>query len=107
MATVVCGFLRSLGHAFTWVMTDTQAHERILAEPPLTALVLDINLGAGTTGFDIARFARQHLPEVKVVYASGEIREEAFRTFGLPGSVLLTKPFSMDELEQALAKTPD
>jgi CheY-like chemotaxis protein len=31
-------------------------------------LVTDINLGAGVTGFDIARAARQRRPEIPVIY---------------------------------------
>jgi CheY-like chemotaxis protein len=102
VATVICAYLRSEGRRCVCVRTDKQAYQKIPGEPPLTALVIDINLGAGTTGFDVARFARQLIPDLRVVYMSGETRPDAFKTFGVAGSAFLSKPFTMAELQAAL-----
>jgi DNA-binding response OmpR family regulator len=55
------------------------------------ALVLDVNLGRGTTGFDIARFARGLNAAVPVIYISGG-DEASVEKFGVPGSTLVAKP---------------
>ena len=102
VSTVICAFLRSEGWRCASVRTDKQAYQRIPGQPPLAALVIDINLGAGTTGFDVARFARQQIPGLRVVYMSGESRPDSVKTFGVPGSAFLTKPFAMAELKAAL-----
>lgn len=64
-----------------------------------------MNLGAGTTGYDVARFARQLLPEVAVVYISGEVAPTSFKAFGVRGSAFLPKPFTPAELVEAVTTT--
>lgn len=82
--------------------TDEAAYRIIPTLPTLQALVVDVNLGTGTTGFDVARFARQVIPNLPVVYVTGEATQESFRAFGVPDSVLLEKPFDLDDLAQAV-----
>jgi len=84
------------------VATDRDAYA-LLAEPPeFDALILDINLGRGTTGYDIARFARQGEPGLPVIYVSGEASQASFAVFGVPGSLFVAKPFKPDELLAAV-----
>ena len=52
----------------------------------------------------MARFARQVIPQIAVVFISGDVREAAFRAQGVPDSVFLEKPFQLDELVSALAR---
>lgn len=61
------------------------------------ALVIDVNLGEGTTGFDVARFARRLRPEVPVIYLSGG-SPDWVTAFGVTGSEFLGKPFKDAEL---------
>lgn len=84
------------------VHSDQEAYAAISTQPPLVALITDVNLGEGTTGFDIGRFARQALPNIVVVYASGEASPDSFKAFGVPSSAFLQKPFTSDELLAAL-----
>jgi CheY-like chemotaxis protein len=59
-------------------------------------LLTDINLGLGTTGFDVARAARQVFPDLPVVYMTGyDIETERH---ALPGSLCLRKPNYLAEL---------
>jgi DNA-binding response OmpR family regulator len=60
------------------------------------ALVADINLGVGVTGFDIARQARQLNPDLKVIYITGHASH--LDKFGVPDSVMVPKPFYPNEL---------
>ena len=65
------------------------------------ALILDINLGQGTTGFDVARFARKLNPDVPVIYISGGA-ETSVEKHGVPGSALVAKPFDLPLLLSTL-----
>ena len=58
------------------------------------ALILDINLGQGTTGFDVARFARRLNPGVPVIYISGGA-DTSVEKHGVPGATLVAKPFDL------------
>lgn len=59
-------------------------------------LVTDINLGEGTTGFDVAREARRLNPDIKVIYISGEVDRPG--AFGVDGGEMVCKPFTPTEL---------
>jgi len=77
---------------------DTDAYRIISSTPTLKGLVVDINLGTGTTGFDVARFARQVIPTLPVIYITGASTEESCKAFGVPGSAFLQKPFDIGDL---------
>lgn len=81
--------------------TDREALELLEKEARDTAvLVTDINLGAGVTGFDIARKARELNPSLTVVYITGN--PEPVKRFGVEGAALIEKPFTPDELLETL-----
>jgi DNA-binding response OmpR family regulator len=80
------------------VRSDRQAFEALRRHPRFSCLVVDVNLGPGTTGFDVARFARQLDPALAVIYISGDAREASFRAHGVPASTFLEKPFTPSEL---------
>jgi len=67
------------------------------------ALVTDINLGDGESGFDIARHWRTLQPHRPVVFVSGA---DAFRhaAEGVQPSDLITKPFEPEQVLAALGK---
>ena len=102
VAAVVSAALGEEGFECLWVASDTDAQDAIMASPPPLALVLDINLGLGTTGFDVARFGRQRHPDIPVIFMSGSVSERSFKAFGVPHSHFLTKPFSLEELQMVL-----
>lgn len=83
------------------VSTGQAAYAR-LREIAFQALVIDINLGRGVTGFDVARFGRQIDPMLPVIYVSGESSPASFAAFGVPGSRFVAKPFTPDELLQSV-----
>lgn len=77
--------------------TDERAYAILAAEArSFAVLVADINLGAGTTGFDVARRARQLNPELKVVYITGHAAH--LDRFGVDGAVMFPKPFDPRDL---------
>lgn len=80
------------------VTGDRDAYRVIPTLPTIQALVVDVNLGCGTTGFDVARFARQVIPGLPVIYVTGQATQESFQAFGVPGSAYIQKPFHVDDL---------
>jgi DNA-binding NtrC family response regulator len=85
------------------VTSDTEAYRIIPTLPTIKAMVIDINLGAGTTGFDVARFARRVIPKVPIIYISGEATPEMFAGAGVPDTDFLLKPFAADDLLRVVA----
>jgi two-component system OmpR family response regulator len=59
-----------------------------------SGLVTNIRLGVGQTGWDIAWHFRRISPLLPVVYISGHGSSQ-WRSQGVPGSVLIEKPFAM------------
>jgi DNA-binding NtrC family response regulator len=78
--------------------SDRQAYTLLASEPSFDAVVVDVNLGLGTTGFDVARRARQIAPDIRVVYISGEANARSWMTFGVPSSDYVSKPFPLERL---------
>ena len=79
--------------------TDRAAYSILEREArSFSLLVADINLGAGTTGFDVARRARRLHPELKVIYITGHAAQVG--RFGVEGAELIPKPFSPQELAE-------
>jgi two-component system, cell cycle response regulator CpdR len=78
-------------------VTDEHAYE-FLAEDAqrFAVLVADINLGAGTTGFDVARRARRLNRDLKVIYITGHAAHMG--RFGVEGALMFPKPFNPHEL---------
>ncbi|ACG80240.1 response regulator receiver domain protein (CheY-like receiver) (plasmid) [Phenylobacterium zucineum HLK1] len=66
------------------------------------ALVTDIDLGDNSSGWEVARRARELFPDLPVVYVSGGSAHE-WASRGVPGSVMLTKPFALAQLVVAVS----
>jgi CheY-like chemotaxis protein len=96
--------LERRGARVTTAGTDREAYDA-LEDPGATAfdaLVADINLGEGTTGFDVARAARALNRSLPVVYMTAFDIET--RRHAEPDSLTLRKPLRVSELaEQILA----
>ncbi len=65
--------------------------------------VTDVDLGLGPSGWEVAWRARQLQPGLPVVYMTGA-SADAWAAEGVPGSVLLTKPFAPAQLITAVAE---
>ena len=51
---------------------DKAAYRALQREgPSISVLIADINLGEGSTGFDVARRARRANPRLEVIYITG------------------------------------
>ena len=67
------------------------------------AIVTDVNLKGGMTGWDVARKAREVDPGFPVVYMTGASADE-WASQGVPNSILLQKPFAPAQLVTAVAQ---
>jgi len=77
---------------------------RHLASAPVDILFTDINLSGGVDGTMLARRARELLPGLPVVYASGRLGalDAALR---VPGSIFVAKPYAPEVVGRLLATT--
>ena len=64
---------------------------------PVCGLITDIRLPGPFDGWQIARAARARWPDIPVVYVTGE-GEEDWAEKGVPGSLILKKPYSAGKL---------
>ncbi|MGA0607296.1 response regulator [Phenylobacterium sp. VNQ135] len=97
VAELVQEALEEAGLTVAVVHNDQGAYERLEREArSFTTLVADINLGAGTTGFDVARRARALNPDLKVVYITGHAAH--LDRFGVEDALMFPKPFDPVEL---------
>ncbi|MER9840134.1 response regulator [Mesorhizobium australicum] len=67
-----------------------------------SSLVTDIRLGSGKTGWDLAKHLRGSNPAFPVVYISGDSAIH-WGVEGVPGSIMIPKPFAMPQIITALA----
>jgi DNA-binding response OmpR family regulator len=65
-------------------------------------LVTDVNLGSTTTGWDVAKRAREIIDQLPVVYVTANGHEWGSK--GVPNSVLLPKPFAGAQLVTAISQ---
>ena len=94
--------LADVGYEVVCACNDDVAYRTLQSEPrSFKALIVDINLGKGTTGFDVARHARRLNPTVPVVYVTGG-DPSSVETHGVDGAALVLKPFDRDDLITAL-----
>lgn len=86
--------LETTGAHVVWVETDRAAYAALKSEGcRFDTLLLDIDLGEGTTGFDVARFARNQFPDIGVIFSSGS-PPDWLKAFGVEGALFVPKPCS-------------
>lgn len=96
-----CETLKECGFDAVGVNNAAAALKAVDKTPELSALVTDIDLGAGPDGFDVARCARAANPRLHVVYISGTAAAR-HQAEGVEGAEFLEKPFQMLEIVEAL-----
>src|ERR1700744_1111999 len=65
-------------------------------------LITDINLGSGPSGWEVAKRARELIPELPVVYMSGTDAEK-WASHGVPNSTIVAKPFAPAQIVTAIS----
>jgi CheY-like chemotaxis protein len=89
------------------VVTATSGSEAMLklehAANDLTCLLTDIRLGQGTDGWQVAQRARELNPKLPVLYMTGDSQVHRIAN-AVPGSMLLSKPFALAQLTEAVTQ---
>jgi DNA-binding response OmpR family regulator len=96
MALADQGFEVALASSGTDAVAELNA-----AGARLKAVVTDIQLGIGPSGWEVGRRARELVSGIPVVYMSGNSVHE-WSANGVPESVMLQKPFVMAQLITAI-----
>src|SRR3954451_15356123 len=66
------------------------------------AVITDIKLGSGPDGWAVARRARELVPDMPVVYMSGDSSQE-WSSKGVPNSLMVAKPFAPAQIITAVS----
>ena len=67
------------------------------------ALVTDVNLGDGLSGWEVARRFRETAPTLPIIYLTAATAEE-YASHGVPNSILISKPFAPAQLVTAVSQ---
>lgn len=98
----ICALLTDImeaeGFDTTCVQSDVEAYRAIEQNATYACMIVDVNLGPGTTGYDVARFARQIDPSLPVIFVGGQTSPDSVKSNGVPGSLFIPKPFTPAEL---------
>jgi len=70
------------------------------------ALLTDVNLGDGISGWELARQIREITPSFPVVYMTSASAPD-WKSQGVDGSVLIEKPFAPAQLASAVSQLLD
>ncbi|MGY4432744.1 DNA-binding response OmpR family regulator [Bradyrhizobium sp. F1.13.1] len=70
------------------------------------ALLTDVNLGAGISGWELARQVREITPGFPVLYMTSASAPD-WESQGVDGSILIEKPFAPAQLAAALSQLVD
>lgn len=68
----------------------------------IKGVITDVNLGEGPDGWDVARTAREVTSGLPVVYVTAASEHE-WTSKGVPGSLMITKPFVSAQLIVAIS----
>lgn len=96
--------LAAAGYETACAGDDREAYALIPTLPTFRVLIVDVDLGEGTTGFDVARFGRRVIPQLRVIYMSGEPPGRALDAFGVPGGEFIQKPLAADDLMKRITE---
>ena len=100
---IVADGLREAGFEVATADHGAEAMTLLEAETEkIRALVTDVQLGKGPDGWDVARRARELVPDMPVVYVTADSAGD-WASKGVPNSVLIQKPFANAQLITAVS----
>jgi CheY-like chemotaxis protein len=85
----------------TVVTSGAEALAALDAETSFRVLVTDIRMEPGPDGWTVAAHARERQPGIHVIYITGDSMD-AWRARGVPGSMLIAKPFAPEQIVVAV-----
>ena len=99
------GALEDGGYTVVTASNSVEAIKMLNERPAdYRAVVTDVNLGRGApTGWDVAKHARELVPDIPVVYMTGDSAGE-WTANGVPHSILVPKPFAPAQIVTAVSQ---
>jgi len=95
---IISDVLRELGYSCIEAADGQAAIPMLMSNTPLDLLITDVGL-PGLNGRKIAEIARQHRPDMKILFVTGYAEGATGQApFLEPGMELMTKPFALDAL---------
>ena len=91
------------GYSTVAEVSGEEAISKLESEPNVRAVVTDINLQRETSGWEVARRARELFPDIPVVYVTS-VAEAEWTSQGVPKSVLISKPFAPAQITTAISQ---
>jgi DNA-binding NtrC family response regulator len=96
-------FLQSEGHETVSAATADEAMAALDVTEHVDLLFTDLALhGEIHAGLDLARRAVERRPDLKVLYTTGQGATDGMVAMFVPGSALLPKPYTFDQLQRSL-----
>ena len=95
---IISNVLRDLGYACLEANDGQAALPILTSNTPLDLLITDVGL-PGMNGRQIAEIARQHRPDLKILFVTGYAEHATGHApFLARGMEMVTKPFALDAL---------
>jgi DNA-binding NtrC family response regulator len=107
VCAAIADALDSAGLDAVCVQSDAEAYGALVHGQPCAALVVDVDAGPGSGGYDVARYARKADPAIRVVYVAEAASGRSIPAFGVRDSAFLEKPFRLPELVSLLRRLFD
>jgi CheY-like chemotaxis protein len=95
-------FLSGAGFAILVASSGQEAINLLEGDASLSAVVTDVRLGTGPSGWDVGHRARELTPSMPVIYMTGD-SANLWSAHGVPGSIVIQKPFVEAQLITAIA----
>jgi CheY-like chemotaxis protein len=102
LGELIVDALSEKGFAVTVVPDAGGALRYLLSGARADVLFTDIDLGSGMDGAELAQLVHAMRPKLSILYASGRTGPGEFKS--VPGSEFLPKPYSLQQVDQALAR---
>lgn len=97
---LLCRFLTEKGFYVLQAGTADAALQQLENNTDVNIVFSDVNMPGTMDGIGLARWLRQHRPEIKVVLASGHAQPDAAEL--CDGGQILRKPFNLEAMVSRL-----
>ena len=103
---LIAAMIDELGHMVSRAANADEALAIARADPTLGLVITDVIMPGGKSGVDLAVILAQERPELPILLSSGYTGQELMRAQETPWP-LLSKPYALDALAQAMADAWD
>jgi CheY-like chemotaxis protein len=90
------------GYEVVTALSGVEAMDRLGERKDFAGLITDVRLGEGMNGWEIARRVREANSGVAVIYITADSGSD-WASQGVPGSLLVQKPFANAQLVTAIS----